>query len=243
MQDISHKRPFRSTYWLATSLVAIIVSMPCWAEIMRPYKATYSTEWQFGLRLSGKAERSLKQDEQGHWQLRTEGSAMLANLTEISHFKLQQQQLVPLKYSYHRQIFNKTRHVKLIFDWQKSQVMNQLNDQNWRMKIVPGTYDKQIVQLQLRRDLLAQRPNLSYTVADGGKLKVFSYQIEAEETIATPLGKHRSIRVKRDRGGDNTRNTWIWFAPEHNFIVVRIEQQEANGKHYQLKLQQLTWLD
>ena len=82
-----------------------------------------------------------------------------------------------------------------------------------------------------------------HTVADGGKLKVFAYQIEAEQTITTPLGKLRAIRVKRDRGDDNTRSTWIWFAPEHDFIVVRIEQQEANGKRYQLKLEQLTWLD
>jgi hypothetical protein len=242
MKHAFNIRFFTDTCWLTISLVTAMVSQPSWAQVMRPYKAIYSIEWQVGINLSGQAERSLRQDEQGYWQLRTEASAMLASITEISHFDLQQQ-LVPLEYFYQSQILHKTRRAHLTFDWQQGEVLNNVNDQPWRMQIVPGTYDKQSVQLQLRRDLMAKQPNLSYTVADGGRLKVFAYKVEAEEVLETLLGKIHTIRVKRDRGADSNRNTWIWFAPQHNFMIVRLEQHEADDKRYQLNLQQLTWLD
>ena len=220
-----------------------MITPPCWAEIIRPYQAIYGTEWQVGLRLSGTAESSLKRDQQGYWRLHTEASTKFTNFTESSRFSLQQQQLVPLEYFHQRQVLNRSHLVRLTFNWQQGQVLNMVNDRSWHMPITPGTYDKQTVQLQLRRDLMAHQTDLSYTVADDGRLEVFAYQVEAEESLETPLGRLHTIRVKRDRGTNSTRNTWIWFAPQYQFMIVRVEQHETSGRRYLLNLQQLTWLD
>jgi hypothetical protein len=51
------------------------------------------------------------------------------------------------------------------------------------------------------------------------------------------------VRIKRDRGEDTDRETWIWFAPELDYTIVRIVQKETDGKRYQLNLTHLNWLE
>jgi hypothetical protein len=213
----------------------------------RPFQAIYSSQWDIGLSLSGKAERSLIKNSDGTYLLTTKASAMVASLTESSLFRIIDDQIQPHHYNYQRKIFNKTRDVQVAFDWPRQKVKNTAQGSSWLMDIVPHTLDKQSVQLRLQLDLakvpVINGKTYTYQVADGGHLKTYQFIADGEDLIETPLGNYKSVRIKRDRGESTERETWIWFAPELDYTIVQIVQKEADGKRYQLNLKQLTWLD
>jgi len=233
-----------------TSLVGLSV-MLLWCSNsiaqLRPFQAIYTSQWDLGISLSGKAQRSLIKNPDGSYRLTTEASAMIASITESTLFTFADDQIQPNHYRYQRKIFNKTHDVEVAFDWPSQKVTNTAGGSDWVMGIVPHTLDKQGVQLRLQLDL-ASTPAIdgkiyAYDVADGGLLKTYLFIADGEDTIETPLGNYKSVRIKRDRGENTERETWIWFAPELDYTIVRIVQKEADGKRYQLNLTQLTWLD
>ncbi|MCS5559616.1 MAG: DUF3108 domain-containing protein [Oceanospirillaceae bacterium] len=215
------------------------------AAQLRPFEAIYSSQWDVGISLSGQAKRSLIINSDGSLLLTTKATAMVASLSESSLFNYQDGAIIPRHYQYQRKLLHKTRDVQVAFDWANRQVTNTAQGKAWKMAIVPHTLDKQSVQLRLQLDLEAHPKELAYAydVADGGLLKTYRFIADGEEKIETPLGQYNTIRIKRDRGSDSDRQTWIWFAPALDYSIVRIVQQETDGKRYQLNLKQLIWLE
>ena len=231
----------------AVSLMLILLWSHSSLAQLRPFQAIYTSQWDLGISLSGQAERSLIKNDDGSYRLTTAASAMVASLTESSLFQFIDDQIEPDHYTYQRKVLNKTRDVEVKFDWPNKKVKNTAGGSDWLMDIVPGTLDKQSVQLLLQLDLAAtpviNGKTYAYQVADGGELKIYQFIADGEDLIETPLGNYKSLRIKRDRGEGSDRETWIWFAPDLDYSIVRIIQKEADGKSYQIDLQQLTWLD
>ena len=50
------------------------------------------------------------------------------------------------------------------------------------------------------------------------------FKVEGNEQITTPAGSFNAVKVVRDRGEKSSRKTWIWFAPELDYMIVKIHQ-------------------
>jgi len=227
---------------LATLMLTLLGSTACVIAdefALKPYKAIYSNEMDVGISFTGEATRELKQLADGSWQLSIEASAMFASAREVSQFTVDGNLLKPMKYDYQRRVMGKRREASLTFDWENESVTTDIENQPWRMNISPGVQDKLSYQLQMRMDLAAGKEEIVYEVADGGKLQEYRFQVIGEETIETPLGHLKAIKVERDRGEGSNRETYIWFAPELDYMVIRIHQVETDGKNYLLFLKSL----
>jgi hypothetical protein len=78
--------------------------------------------------------------------------------------------------------------------------------------------------------------DISFDVADGGKLKVYRYRVVGADTIEVPAGTFRTVKVARVR--DNSRReTYIWCAPALHYLPVRIWQRETDDSEYQSDLE------
>ena len=207
--------------------------------VLKPFTAHYASTWDLGLAIKGEATRQLVQLENGEWQLSLQASALIAKLNEQSRIRIQEDQLQPLSYQYQRKVLNRNKELSIAFDWQQGQAITTSGDR-WSMPITPPLQDKLSVQLQLRKDL-SHRPSghFTYEVAAGGQIETFHYQVQGEEQLNLTLGQYHTIKVERLRTGTNDRETLIWFAPELNYQVVRIQQIEPDGKSYQLDLQSI----
>ena len=62
--------------------------------------------------------------------------------------------------------------------------------------------------------------------------------IEADEVIETEAGNLDTIRIKIQRDTDK-RATWIWFAKNWNFFMVRLLQKE-DDKEYVIEFKEAT---
>lgn len=204
-----------------------------------PHKAHYEGNFEVGMRLNGEAIRELERLEDGQWRLSVKASTWLARSSESSRFQLHQGQIRPLHYHYERKVLGKKREATLSFNWDDLRVLNDVKPPPWSMAIPAHAHDRLSYQLQLRQDLAAGATELSYAVADGGRLKTYRFEVLGEETVQSPAGTFTALKVQRVRDPDNDRETLIWFAPERDYAIVKLLQVEPDGKRYELLLKSI----
>ncbi len=155
--------------------------------------------------------------------------------------------LVPHRYEYHRTGLGRDRHAVLTFDWLKNSVVNNVQKKPWKMDVPKGALDKLSVQLQLRQDLINERPLRNYQIADGGRLKTYEFTVLQEEVIDTSLGKLNTVKIKRQQVTDNKqkrkRETTLWLAKDWDYLLVRLHRKEKDGKHYKIELDSASLAD
>ena len=204
-----------------------------------PISDNFSAEYilQSGFFDIGKTKRTLSLQKDGRYIFTstTKATGMFAmffngKITERSIWEYHQGRARPLQYSYKDTNKKKERNVSLEFDWKNKTVTNTINGEPWDMEITPDTQDKLIYQINIMFSLLADNnlKTMTINVADGGKLKNHEVIIQKKETIETPAGKYKTIRVRRD---DGKRVTTLWCAPELNYLPVRIEHYKKGDTH------------
>lgn len=237
--------------YIFQTLRFLICSAMIWASIfslsaqaqqsfqLKPFQATYEIDWDGSISLSGKTIRKLTRQNGDHWFFESKADALFASITESSSFNWQGNQLKPLKYVFKRSVLGKKRHAEVDFDWEKHQVTNLVEDKPWKMDIADGVQDKISYQLLLQKELSEGKESFTYSVADGGRVKTYRFEVDGKEEIEAPIGAHNSIRVKRIRKEGSERQTYIWFAPDLDYQIIKLKQIEGADKEYTLLLKKL----
>ena len=211
----------------------LTISLPVSAQLPHPFKATYQAEIKG---FSVTAQRSLSVRKDGLLELSFSARSLFAQIDESSRFNwLEGGQLQPQHYEYHRTGLGRDRHAKLSFDWPALTVTNDVQDKAWKMALPAQAQDKLSYQLQLRHDLINQRTDMQYEVADGGKLKTYGFELLGHEVLSTPLGAFNTVKVKRFRAHSD-RQTIIWLAQDWDHLIIRIQHTSKDGKDYEISL-------
>ncbi|WP_299201531.1 DUF3108 domain-containing protein [uncultured Amphritea sp.] len=228
---------------LLISALLLVSSLPGHAsELLRPYKAIYKAQWDMGISFGGDAIGQL-QRKGDRWITSLSAEALIAKVHEFSEFTVKDQTIQPQHYEYHRKVIGSNKDAVLQFNWNTGTVLNDVAKKPWTMDVTEGTQDNLSYQIQLRLDLAAGKTELSYQVADGGKIKTYPFIIVGTETVTTALGSFEAVKIQRDRGPDSKRETFIWCAPELDFMVVKLQQVEKSGKEYSLLIDKLEFMD
>lgn len=202
------------------------------------FRAVYALDYD-GIPFTAKGVRELKKVGDGIYLLSNNAESMVANIIEESTFSwIPDQRLQPNLYEYHlKQPFGK-RDAILNFDWQKNIVVNDVQSKPWKMAIPEGTLDKLSYQLQLRYDIKAGITDVTYPIADGGKLKMYQFKVLGEEQLTTPLGEFNTVKVQRVRETGKKRNTVFWLAKDFDYLLVKLKQTKKKGDGFELTLEQ-----
>jgi hypothetical protein len=147
-------------------------------------------------------------------------------------------QIKPQTYLYHHFGGKKQRRVELTFNWETGIVTNTVDNDPWSMAVPDDALDKLIYQFSIMLDLQNNPGELIYPVADGGHLKIYHFEIVGEETVQTPMGTYKAVKINRIGG---KRPTTIWCAKELDYMAVRIEQEEDSGVKLKMILRDLEW--
>jgi hypothetical protein len=141
---------------------------------------------------------------------------------------------------HHYQYFDKndaTDNSDVVFDWKHLQADTSSRGVTWSQSIPNGTQDKLSQQLQVRLHLEAGQELMTYQVADGGKLKMYQFQVDGQESIDTPYGDFDCLRVSHRKESGPIDYT-IWFAPSLDYLPVRIERTRGS-RIYRMVLTEL----
>jgi len=157
-------------------------------------------------------------------------------LHETSRGTLNASEVRPDEYHYRRSGGREERQADLSFDWQQMSVENRVDDSNWKMEIPPGTLDKLVSQVAMMLALQQGKTDVTFSIADGGKLKEYRFVQVGHETLELPAGTFETVKITRLRE-NRKRETYIWCAPALNYLPVRIWQREKDGSEYQSDLE------
>ena len=202
-------------------------------EFTAEYNATWTGGW-FPINVD--AKRSLSHQAVGTATLTFEADSAIAGLQEISTFRYLNNTIQPLQYRYLRTGLFKEPDRNQVFDWQKKQIING-NDQS----IFSGHWndlvqDNLSYNVQASIDLQQGKTQFTYPVFDRNKIKNFSFQMVGFEVLNTQVGSLRTVKIEQIEKKKNKKKTYIWFAKDYDYLLVRLQQTQKDGQTYQIDL-------
>ncbi|AHZ72329.1 hypothetical protein OU5_5250 [Pseudomonas mandelii JR-1] len=206
------------------------------AADLQPFSASYTADWK-QLPMSGTAERSLTQGANGVWKLSFKASMMIASLTEESTLTLDKDTLLPQSYHFERGGLGKAKKADLDFDWTNKMVTGTDRGDAVKIPLNRGMVDKSTYQLALQHDVAAGKKSMSYQVVDDGEVDTYDFRVLGSEKVDTKAGRIDAIKVERVRDPTQSKRiTVLWFAKDWDYLLVRLQQVETDGKEYNIML-------
>ncbi|MDR6610267.1 DUF3108 domain-containing protein [Pseudomonas synxantha] len=206
------------------------------AADLQPFSASYTADWK-QLPMSGTAERSLEKTSDGKWKLSFKASMMIASLSEESTLTLDKDTLLPESYHFERGGLGKAKKSDLDFDWNTKMITGTDRGDAVKVPLNRGMLDKSSYQLALQQDVAIGKKSMTYQVVDGSDVDTYDFRVLGSEKVDTKAGKIDAIKVERVRDPtQNKRITVMWFAKDWDYLLVRLQQVETDGKEYNIML-------
>jgi len=211
-------------------------SQPADTELA-PYQATYTASMDKGISLNGTAKRTLTQKEGNVWLYRTDVDSFIADIDESLVLKWENNQVIPLRYRYRLSGFLiKDREQSIDFDWEAGVATGKDEGEPFELKLREGALDPLGFQLQLSQDIKAGKRDMTYHVIDGEDYDEDRFSILEQEPLKTNRGSINALKAEKVRDKESKRQTLMWFAPEADYLLVRLLQTEPDGSRYELRL-------
>lgn len=195
----------------------------------------------------GTAIRELSYQADGaidyHYQTHVEWLIFSQTRTETSIVNVQDNKVTPQRYTFSREGTGRDKH----YEWRYNANDNTAQDIGRKRKVTPLDFsnnlqDKLSYHLQHRLNLIEDATQKSYTypvVSTSGYVKDYIYQYDGEEELILPYGMINTIRFKREIKAKE-RITYAWFAPELNYLLVKLYQVKAGTEQFEAQLSSLT---
>lgn len=204
-----------------------------------PFTASYEARYD-GVPFTATGTRSLEIDADGTLHFSSRVRTWLLKLDEQASMELTDAgALRPLDYAYRlRGLAGRTR--RLEFDWDAGMV-HRTGGNDRSAPLEAPAFDPVSWQIALQRDLArgANEPGtiLRYPIADGGDVKVYEIIVRGPEQLELATGTERTIFLERlHEREDAPRSTRVWLAPERDWLLVRLEVVDDDGRMLRLSL-------
>lgn len=215
---------------LITILLFTLLSAPTLA--LTPYTAIYNTT---SSGLSASTHTTLSPvDSSGQIELRSVSKAqgltkLFKNdpIVEYTRFKEVNGKYYPIEYHY---LFNNNgskRDAWIIFDQKKLVAKSLYKAEIVKLDIQPAHVDRMLEQLIFRTDLMVGNVANKYLTVERNSLRESVYKKLGSEIIKTEAGSFHTVKYSRQRIG-SSRSLIIWFAPELEYLPVRMQHFKEN---------------
>jgi hypothetical protein len=233
----------------ALGVLAVLTSLPAAAQVeapVPPHRADYLLT-RDGLPF-GVITMELTIDAHGgyRYRARTEPHAAVALMsqaleladgagqTEESVGQVEGGRFRPREYHFRRAGTEAAHALDLTFDWARGRAAITSEGKPWSMEVPAEAQDKLSVLLAVRQDLRTAQGERSYRVADGGRLKTYSFRILGRESLPGPDGERDTLALERSKDGREA-DYRLWLAPDLDQLPVRVEREES-GSLYVMEL-------
>jgi len=158
---------------------------------------------------------------------------------ETSEGRIENQQLIPYKYSYKLLKSDELRrHVEIEFSNDRNKIINHHKHINnrWKMDMVEGVQDHLSYQLALMLTLQSSvesdnKRAFYFPVADGGRLKKYSFKLLGKEKLETPIGLLHTLKLEHKAYNQDDTIT-IWCAADLAYLPVKVIQESNHSRNY-----------
>jgi hypothetical protein len=226
----------RPTRWLTAICLALASTLAA-ANPVVPFTASYAADMR-KVPVNGEANHALVRNEDGSWTLSFHAGMFVARLNEDSTFRMENGKLQPQRYRYERKGLGRGRTTTTYFDYPSGLVRGEHRGDSFTLPLEDGLLDKVSYQLALQRDLMAGKTEMHYRVVDGDEIEDYTFRVTGEQRVTTRAGQFDAVEVERVREEGARRQTTLRFAKDWQYLLVRLNQVETDGQHYQIVLKE-----
>jgi hypothetical protein len=161
---------------------------------------------------------------------------------ERSHFEVIGGRIRPVEYWYEdgSRKGDDGRHIR--FDWERNVAIVSDDDGQHEVPLEDVSLDPGSLHVALMRDLIADGKPGQYRIADGEQAKAYGFEDNGDAQTDTGLGKLATHGYIQHREG-SSRTTYLWVAPELDYLPARIEQHKNGELQMALTLTSVTGID
>lgn len=159
---------------------------------------------------------------------------------ETSNFTFSKNKVSPVDYSMIRTGTGPDKEYTLAFNNSDKLVNSSESKYPIKCEWSEHFQDSISYQVQVRADLKKGKTNLSYPLVDKkGNCRDYNFEVVGKEMISLPIGNIEAIKVKRLYDNDK-RQALAWFAPEMDFMLVRMWKGEKGVEQFEVQMKSFT---
>lgn len=194
----------------------------------------------------GNAVRALSYQADGsidyHYKTEVEWLIFSQTRSETSILSIENNKVIPQHYTYTREGTGKDKR----YEWRYNSVTGEAKDierkRDHQIDFSNNLQDKLSYHLQHRLNLITNANQASYiypVINTSGSIKDYVYENDGEEELMLPYGLIKTIRFKREVK-EKERVTYAWFAPELDYLLVKLYQTKGGTEQFEAQLSSLT---
>lgn len=194
----------------------------------------------------GTATRELSYQADGtinyHYKTEVEWLIFSQIRSETSILTIDNNKVTPQHYVYTREGTGKDKR----YEWRYNTIIGEAKDierkRDHQVDFSNNLQDKLSYHLQHRLNLMIDPSQTRYiypVINTSGSIKEYDYQYDGEEELILPYGLIKTIRFKREVK-ERERITYAWFAPELDYLLVKLYQMKGRTEQFEAQLSSLT---
>ncbi|MEW6992035.1 DUF3108 domain-containing protein [Colwelliaceae bacterium 6441] len=161
---------------------------------------------------------------------------------EKTTVRIDKNRIIPISYDYQRTGTGKDKSYKWQYDTVNNTATNIISKNTIAVDFSQNIQTPLSYHLQQRLDLIntPKQELFNFSILKSkGSIKDYTYQYDGEEELLLPYGAVKAIRLKRE-SSNKTRITYAWFAPELDYLLVKLYQTKSGAEQYEALLTELT---
>lgn len=177
-----------------------------------------------------------------HYQTKVKWLIFSQTRSETSILTINKNLVTPLHYTYTREGTGKDKRYEWLYDATNGQAKDIEREREHTIDFSNNLQDKLSYHLQHRLNLIADATNKNYVysvINTSGTINDYNYQFDGEEELILPYGLVNTVRFKREVQ-EKERVTYAWFAPELNYLLVKLYQAKAGNEQFEAQLSSFT---
>ena len=156
---------------------------------------------------------------------------------ESSNYIINNNKINPITYVYSRK--KKDKEEELITNFKRNSTAVTIDNGNTKEHSnTKDNLDRLSVQIAFQEDMKKGVFESKYKVIDKGRSRIYKYKIHSDGVIDTIFGKTNTIVIRRIIE-NNKRSTLTWYAVDHNYIPVKIEQYRKDTLKFTVYLEEI----
>ncbi len=216
---------------------------PSLVKIIPAYKATYTLLHKSDPVGTAIRELTYLNDNKIKYHYETDISWLIFSdkRTETAIVSIKDNKVTPLHYDYSREGTGRDKSYQWQYNFAKKTATDLKDDKTITLDFTDGLLDKLSYHLQNRLDLISnpdQKRFIYPVISTRGSIKNYEYQYDGKEELILPFGLVKAIRLKREIT-EKKRITYAWFAPELNYLLVKLYQVKAGTEQFEVQLSTL----
>ena len=231
MASLSLRRVINLPRLILAAALLVAASSAFAQPPVAPFNLDYRLKSE-GIPFSITATRSLHQVQGGLWKMEVSARNWLGEIRETALFNWQSCTPQSSYYGYMRKGLGRVKEAKLHLDHEAGIAASERTGKDMlSYPISDAATDELSVSLALQCALAEGKQDIRLDVADEKKLDQQHFKVVGQESLNVDGKRLKTVKVQRIRAEDSERQTFMWFAPSHNFLLVQLLQKNNDGEH------------